>query len=62
MDEMEIAFNRTSSALVESNRIANERDQKLHEKIINLEKRLEKVQKNNDIVNISNKDLKLPVI
>jgi hypothetical protein len=39
MDEMEIAFNKTSTALVETTRIANERDQKQHEKIIYLEKR-----------------------
>ena len=61
MDEMEIAFNKTSTALVETTRIANERDQKQHEKIIYLEKRLEKLQKYNDAINSSIKDLKLQV-
>ena len=62
MDEMEIAFNKTTTALIDTTRIANERDHKQHEKITALEKRLDKLQKNYESLNSAFKDLKLQVI
>ena len=61
MDEMEIAFNKTATALIDTTRIANDRDHKQHEKITALEKRMDKLQKSLDIFNSLLSDLKLQV-
>ena len=44
MDEMERAFNLTTTALIDTIRIADERDIKQNEKISTMEKRIEKLQ------------------
>lgn len=44
MDEMQRAFNVTTSALLETMRIADERDLKQNERIVSIERRVEKMQ------------------
>jgi hypothetical protein len=61
MDEMELAFNKTATALIDTTRIANDRDHKQHEKITALEKRLDKLQKSLETFNLAVNDLKLQV-
>lgn len=45
MDEMQRAFNVTTSALLETMRIADERDVKQNERIGSIERRVERMQK-----------------
>lgn len=45
MDDMQKAFNLTTTALLETIRVADERDVKQNEKITNIEKRVDKMQK-----------------
>jgi hypothetical protein len=62
MDEMQRAFNLTTTALIDTIRIADERDLKQNEKILTMEKRFEKMQLNVDSLNILLNELKFQVI
>ena len=61
MDEMQRAFNLTTTALIDTIRIADERDVKQNEKIILMEKRVEKMQQSIDSLNILLNDLRFQV-
>lgn len=61
IDEMQRAFNLTTTALIETIRVADERDVKQNEKIIAMEKRVEKMQQNIDSLNLLLNDLKFQV-
>lgn len=61
MDEMERAFNLTTSALKDTIRVADERDIKQNERIVALEKRLSTVQESFDVFETFLNDLKLQV-
>jgi hypothetical protein len=61
MDEMQRAFNLTTTALIDTIRIADERDVKQNEKILIMEKRFEKMQLNVDSLNILLNELKFQV-
>ena len=61
MDEMERAFNFTTTALIETTRISDDRDFKQHERIILLEKKLEIIQNAIESINTFANNLKLQV-
>jgi len=61
MDEMERAFNLTTSALKDTIRVADERDIKQNERIVALEKRLNTVHESFDVFETFLNDLKLQV-
>ncbi len=58
---MERAFNFTTTALIETMRVSDERDLKQHERIILLEKRLEILQSTMESFNIFLENLKFQV-
>jgi hypothetical protein len=62
MDEMQRAFNLTTAALLDTMRIADERDVKQNEKILVMEKKVEKIQQNIDTLNLKLDDLKFQVL
>lgn len=62
MDEMQRAFNMTTSALLETIRIADERDIKQNERIVNIERRVEKMQNSMDALESFIDDLKFQVV
>jgi hypothetical protein len=61
MDEMQRAFNMTTSALLETIRIADERDLKQNEKIVAIEKKVDKMNQNIDSLESLLNDLKFQV-
>lgn len=62
MDEMQRAFNVTTSALLETMRIADERDIKQNERLVSLDKRVEKMQQSMEAFENLLNDLKFQVI
>lgn len=61
MDEMQRAFNVTTSALLETIRIADERDLKQNERIVTIERRVEKMQNSMEALENLLNDLKFQV-
>lgn len=61
MDEMQRAFNVTTSALLETMRIADERDLKQNERIGSIEKRVERMQQSIDTLDALLTELKFQV-
>ncbi|CAF0836473.1 unnamed protein product [Brachionus calyciflorus] len=59
MDEMQKAFNLTTSALIDTIRVADERDIKQNEKIILIEKKIDKIEKSLVEVDIFLNEVKL---
>ena len=51
MDEMQKAFNLTTSALIDTIRVADERDFKQNDKINFIEKKIEKIEQNLELIN-----------
>jgi hypothetical protein len=62
MDEMERAFNLTTSALKDTIRVADERDIRQNERIAALEKRLSTVQDSFDVFETFLNELKIQVL
>ena len=62
MEEMEKAFNLTTTALIDTTRIADERDLKYVEQLILVESRLEKLENTVEMFNSFLEDLKVKVL
>ena len=62
MDEMETTFKITTDALEEATRVSDERDQKQHERIIELEKRLDELHETIKVFSVDLENVTFQVI